>query len=57
MGEFSLANGRQVISFRVFKTDLRVFVVSLSKDKSLKLVRLSGSSSVAGGFKGALLIG
>ena len=39
---------------RAFKTDLRVFVVSLSKDKSLKLVRLSGSSSVAGGFNGAL---
>ena len=39
---------------RAFKTDLRVFVVSLSKDRSLKLVRLSGSSSVAGGFNGAL---
>ena len=39
---------------RAFKTDLRVFVVSLSKDKSLKLVRLSGSSSFAGGFNGAL---
>ena len=42
------------IRIRAFKTDLRVFVVSLSKDKSLKLVRLSGSSSVAGGFNGAL---
>ena len=31
-----------------------MFVVSLSKDKSLKLVLLSGSSVVAGGFKGAL---
>ena len=39
---------------RAFKTDLRVFVVSLSKDRSLKLVRLSGSFSVAGGFNGAL---